>query len=85
MSPPVIGRLGDPVEGSEFTVNSNPPPTEPELEAWRERVRHLPGVVVHRAEWPIPFVPDVRVINVKHLDELIGADDHPADDPRAER
>ena len=56
-------------------MRTAPPQISPEIEAWRERVRHLPGVVVHRTPNPVPFVPDIRVINVKHIDELIGDDE----------
>jgi hypothetical protein len=56
-------------------MRMDPPQVDSDIESWREQVRQMPGVVVHRPQPPIPFVPDVRVINVKHMDELIGEDD----------
>lgn len=50
----------------------DPPQDGSEVEAWREQVRQLPGVVVHRPQPPVPYVPDIQVLNVRHLDELIG-------------
>jgi hypothetical protein len=35
----------------------------------------MPGAVVHRPDRQVPYVPDLRVINVTDIDELIGQDD----------
>ena len=56
-------------------MSVDPPQADADLDSWRERVRRLPGVIVFRPQPPTPFVPDVQVINVKHVDELIGDDD----------
>lgn len=51
------------------------PPDRPDVEVWREWVRRMPGVVVHRPHQQTPFEPDINVINVHHMHELIGCDD----------
>ena len=50
-----------------------------DVDVWREQVRQMPGVVVHRPQPPVPFVPDMRVINVEHKGKLIDDDDEPCD------
>ncbi|HEY7031914.1 MAG TPA: hypothetical protein VH482_11320 [Thermomicrobiales bacterium] len=54
---------------------NDPPPIGADIEAWRDWVRRMPGAVVHRPDRQVPYVPDLRVINVTDIDELIGQDD----------
>jgi hypothetical protein len=51
-----------------------PPPIGADAEAWREWVRRMPGAVVHRPQQQVPFEPDIHVINVSDIAELIGQD-----------
>jgi hypothetical protein len=53
-------------------MNIRPPHVNPDRESWREQVRQLPGVVVHRPQPPVPYVPDLRVTNVRDLHDLTG-------------
>jgi hypothetical protein len=55
-------------------MRTEPPLTDSDRESWREHVRQMPGVIVQRPDPPTPYVPDVWVINVEHIDELIGED-----------
>ena len=67
-----------PIQSSEETV-----------EAWREALRRIPGVVVHERTRFGPFVPDprLRVIGPLDVRELMGRcdpDDDETDLPRSE-
>jgi hypothetical protein len=46
-----------------------------EIEAFRNRVRRMPGVIVHRPRQQVPYVPDVTIVGPITLDELLGYDD----------
>ena len=59
----------------EIVMANDPPPIGADIEAWREWVRRMPGAVVHHPQQQVPFEPDVHVINVTDIDELIGQDD----------
>ena len=53
-------------------MNAEPSHFDPDRDCWREQVSQLPGVVVHRPQPPVPYVPDVRVINVRDVHDLTG-------------
>jgi hypothetical protein len=53
-------------------MNVDPPHVDPDRESWREQVRQLPGVVVHRPQPLVPYVPDVWVINVSDVHDQTG-------------
>ncbi|MGH2560064.1 MAG: hypothetical protein ACRDJH_13440 [Thermomicrobiales bacterium] len=50
-----------------------------EIEAFRERMRRVPGVIVHRPEKQVPYVPDITIVGPITLDELLGYDDDDED------
>lgn len=60
-------------------MSKNPPPEQETVEARWNRVRRMPGVVIHRPRTPEPFVPAIRVAPGTTLDDLLADEDDDAD------
>ncbi len=50
-----------------------------EIEAFRDRIRRRPGVIVHRPRKQVPYVPDVTIVGPISIDELLGYDEDDED------
>jgi len=61
-------------------VMPKPHDDEAEREAWRERIRQMPGVIVHRGDPSIPYVPWIQVTGDVDIHELLGRSDDDWDD-----
>ncbi|HET8524844.1 MAG TPA: hypothetical protein VFL82_16555 [Thermomicrobiales bacterium] len=61
-------------------MDQRTPEERAEIEAFRERVRRTPGVIVHRPEKQVPYVPDITLVGPITLDELLGYDDDDDDE-----
>jgi hypothetical protein len=52
-----------------------------EIEAFRERIRQMPGVIVRRPNPPVPYTPWIRVVTGDvDIRELLGRRDLDEDD-----
>jgi hypothetical protein len=60
-------------------MDQRTPEERAEIEAFRERVRRIPGVIEHRPEKQVPYVPDITIVGPITLDELLGYDEDDED------